>query len=363
MSVFKGNRHTKSPLVHRLPPTSRFHSIHVDLVGPLPVSNSMTYILTIVDRFTRWPEALPLSNSLTSTCASALLLHWVARFGVPDQITSDQGPQFTSSLWQELHKLMGTTPKHTTAYHPQANGMVERLHRQLKASLMARTTDANWVDHLPFVLLGIRTSWRSDLDHSPAELVYGTNLRLPSELVNPQQSSNFQPSAEFVKQLQHTMNSFKPIVPTFHGTKQTYIPNDLATSGFVYVRHDAYKQPLQRPYNGPFRIVNIDPKYFTLDVKGKLQKVSLDRLKPAHLPTTDGHTNSNLVMPETQNAESDTTQPDTDSRTNSHVIMSEAQNTVPNSTKPDFGSTVDRQTRSGRMCRLPIRFRRDTYVP
>ena len=330
--------HTKSPLIHRLPPKGRFQSIHVDLVGPLPVSNNMTYILTIVDRFTRWPEALPLPDSVTTTCASALLLHWVARFGVPEDITSDRGPQFTSLLWQELHKLMGTSNNHTTAYHPQANGMVERLHRQLKAALMARTTDANWFDHLPFVLLGIRTSWRSDLDHSPAELVYGTSLQLPGEFVNPEQASDFQPSSEFVQRLQHTMNSHKPTVPTFHGPKQTYIPKDLSTSGFVYVRHDAHRKPLQRPYDGPYQIINTEDKYFTLDIKGKQQKVSLDRLKPAHIPlTVPIPTHKVRKVPEPDVATPDDTNDNT--------------------------KEVTRQTRSGRSSRLPLRFRREVNAP
>ena len=339
----KINVHTKAPLIHRLPPTRRFQSIHVDLVGPLPVSNNMTYIFTIVDRFTRWPEALPLQNSVTSTCASALLLNWVARFGVPDEITSDRGPQFTSLLWQELHKLMGTVNNHTTAYHPQANGMVERLHRQLKAALMARTTDANWSDHLPFVLLGIRTSWRSDLNHSPAELVYGTSLRLPGELINPEQSSDFTPSSEFVQRLKATMNSFKPSVPQFHGPKRTYIPKNLASSGYVYVRHDSHKQPLQRPYDGPYRIINVKEKYFVLDINGKHQKNSVDRLKPAHVPTPVPN-----PVPTTTDSALDLSTPDT---RNTPVTTS----TNDSNTKSD----VDHYTRSGRQSRLPLRFRRD----
>ncbi|KAK3760865.1 hypothetical protein RRG08_034706 [Elysia crispata] len=112
----KIHRHTRSPLTERLPPSDRFCSLHVDLVGPLPESQGMTYLFTIIDRFTRWPEAIPVPNAHTSTCASALLHHWVARFGVPVNITSDRGRQFTSVLWTSalkptprqliIHKLM-----------------------------------------------------------------------------------------------------------------------------------------------------------------------------------------------------------------------------------------------------------------
>ncbi|GFN91724.1 Pol polyprotein [Plakobranchus ocellatus] len=86
------HRHTRSPLSERLPPSDRFRSLHVDLVRLLPESQGMTYLFTIIHRFTRWPEAVPLPDTATD-----LLHHW--RFGVPEDITSDRGRQFTSSLW------------------------------------------------------------------------------------------------------------------------------------------------------------------------------------------------------------------------------------------------------------------------
>ena len=68
----------------------RFDHIHVDIVGPLPQSRGVTHLLTIVDRFTRWPEAIPLSDTSTAACARALVTNWIARFGVPGHI-SDRG--------------------------------------------------------------------------------------------------------------------------------------------------------------------------------------------------------------------------------------------------------------------------------
>ena len=73
----------------------------------------------------------------------------------------------------------------TTTYHPQANGMIERLHCKLKDSLRARTTDPYWMDHLPMVLLGIRTAWHEDPDCSRTELVYGSTLRSRENSWNP----------------------------------------------------------------------------------------------------------------------------------------------------------------------------------
>jgi transposase InsO family protein len=102
------------------------------------MSQGYTYLLTVIDRFTRWPEVFPMHSVTAEDCARELLQGWVARYGVPTDITSDRGRQFTSTLWQHMAETLGATIHHTCAYHAQSNGMVERWHRALKASLMAR---------------------------------------------------------------------------------------------------------------------------------------------------------------------------------------------------------------------------------
>ena len=149
----KISRHVHAPLQRFEVPNHRFSHIHVDLVGPLPSSRGFSYLFTIVDQFTRWPKAIPLMDSNTATCARALVTHWLARFGIPMDITSDRGSQFTSRLWTTLTNQLGIQLHRTTAYHPCSNGLVERFHRHLKTSLKARLTGTNWMDELPWVLL------------------------------------------------------------------------------------------------------------------------------------------------------------------------------------------------------------------
>lgn len=334
----KIHRHTRSPLTERLPPSNRFCSLHVDLVGPLPESQGMTYLFTIIDRFTRWPEAIPVPDAQASTCASALLHHWVARFGVPEDITSDRGRQFTSVLWTQLNKLLGIESNTTTAYHPQANGMVERLHRQLKASLKARTTSANWFDELPMVLLGIRSSWRVDPDCSPAELVYGSTLRIPGEFLQPREARAVEPDLPFLRQLQQIMRSIQPHPPRFHGNQPVYVPTNLASADYVYVRKDSHRHPLQRPYDGPFRVLKKSDKYFTLDVKGRPDTVSIDRLKAALVTQLPTHKDREPVP--------DPMEPPLS-------ISGSAPTSSPTSWTDNPSST----TRSGRISRRPLRFR------
>ena len=129
------------------PPQPKHQAFWDVEVGPLPPTKGYTHLLTCVDRFTRWPEAIPLINTSTETVAHAFLMGWIAWFGVPTTITIDQGGQFESHLWHQLMQLLGTHRIHTTAYHPCADGLVERLHRQLKASLMATCHKHTGLNH------------------------------------------------------------------------------------------------------------------------------------------------------------------------------------------------------------------------
>jgi transposase InsO family protein len=129
-------------------------------------------------------EAIPLTNTAATDVAAALFLGWISRFGVPDTITSDRGPQFTSNIWNSLCLLLQIKHRPTTAYHPQANGMVERLHRRLKDALRTRGANATWAAELPWVLLGLRSQPREDSNISPAQAVYGTPLVLPNQYLS-----------------------------------------------------------------------------------------------------------------------------------------------------------------------------------
>ena len=185
----KVHKHTKAPL-RRLPaPTKRFSHIHVDLVGPLnPACEGKNTLLTVIDRWTGWPEAFPMTMhgeaANTKACAKVLVRHWIARWGVPDIITSDRGSQFASYLWLEVCRFMGIARDPTTSYHPQHNGKVERMHRCLKNSLRARLLDiANWLAEMPGVLLGLRAAANLDTGVSPSMLVTGQQPALPVQLV------------------------------------------------------------------------------------------------------------------------------------------------------------------------------------
>lgn len=193
----------------------------------MPVSEGCRYVLTCVDRFSRWPEAVPTQDQEAATVARAFYTHWISRFGVPLKVTTDQGRQFESHLFRELNRLIGTTHLRTTAYHPQANGVVERLHGQLKAAIKCHK-NSRWTEILPLVLLGIRSAWKDDLQSTTAEMVYGQQLRLPGEFLSPSRDHPKQgQESEFVRNLREHMRELRPVPASRHGEKKTFVFKDL----------------------------------------------------------------------------------------------------------------------------------------
>ena len=121
--------------------------------------------------------------------------------------------KFTSEIWTELCSCLGIKHSPTTAYHPQANGMVERYHRQLKDALRARLAGADWYHHLPWVLLGLRSAHEEDSAVSSAEMVYVSPLTLPGQFLDAPDP----PNQEFIQDIRERVN-LKPPPPSSQNT-------------------------------------------------------------------------------------------------------------------------------------------------
>ena len=250
-------------------------------MGPLPVSaTGHSHIFTMIDRSTRWVEAVPLISTSTAACVEALLSTWVSRFGVPALLTSDRGVQFTSAVWSSLCHHLGISHITTTAYHPQANGMIERWHRQLKNSLCARLAASAWMEHLPWVLLGLRSVPKEDSGISSAELVYGSPLTLPGEFLDVGEVA----PGHYVEKIRANPTSI-PTRPLEAPRQVEKAQAVLQEAAFVYVQRGSAAPPLTPIYQGPYKVKEKGPKYFMVEVGGRTEAVTVDRLK-THLGTT-----------------------------------------------------------------------------
>ena len=274
-------------------PQRRFEHINLDIVT-MPVSNGFRYLLTAVDRFSRWPVAIPMRDVTAESVADSFTHGWVATFGVPSSITTDRGSQFLSALWQQLMAAWGVKTHLTTAYHPASNGLVERFHRRLKEALLAMGTDSpdEWFWRLPCVLLAIRTTLKPDIGASPADLVFGEGLAVPGTLLSslpPSEDESQQLRRSALHNLRLEVARLQPAATSAHRTPRLHLPADLRSATHVFVRRPPFGQPsLASPYLGPYRVISREEHSFKIALPGGgSEAVALARLKPAFVAEDD----------------------------------------------------------------------------
>ncbi|GFX19387.1 hypothetical protein TNCV_3015261 [Trichonephila clavipes] len=288
----KVSRHTKSKLGEFEQPDERFSVVHIDLIGKLPPSEGMQYCLTCIDRFSCWMEAIPIPEITAEIVGRAFYEKWICRFGVPAKIVTDQGRQFEAELFRSIAAICGAKVAHTTSYHPQCNGKVERLHRTLKGAIKAHN-NIRWTESLPTVLLGLRAAIRPDISYTIAQMVYGTSIKLPGEFFDPP-TINMDPQ-NFVAKLQQHMAELKPLKSPSNRKQNIFVHKDLKSCSHVFLRIDRVKKALEPPYEGPYTVQKKYDKYFTILIKDKTVNVSVDRLKPAYLLAVDNQNEQTSV--------------------------------------------------------------------
>jgi len=176
-------------------PTIPFHTIAMDYIGPLPQSEDFRYALVIIDMFTRYAIAIPVIAADAHTTASVFLTEVYCRFGAPNVILTDQGSHFVSKFLQELWTRLSIDKRQTTAYHPQCNGMVERLNGTLKTSLriLCDLHPSLWAQMLPFAVFAYNNSIHEFTTVSPHFALFLREPRLPytlSDSLNEEPAGN-----------------------------------------------------------------------------------------------------------------------------------------------------------------------------
>ena len=299
----KINRHTTPPIGEFAVPERRFSHLNVDLVGPLPISNGYKYLLTAVDRFTRWPIAIPIRDISSESVIDAFTHGWIAQFGIPASVTTDRGSQFSSALWTQLMETWSIKLHQTTAYHPAANGLVERFHRRLKESLIALSENEplNWYWHLPCALLCIRTTLKPDIGASPADLVYGEGLSVPGSLLPSRPDGvEHEQRQRTLEHLRLEVARLQPTNTSAHRTPRVHVPEALEQSTHVFILRGGHQPSLTSPYMGPFRVVSRDRESYRVAIPGRgTDSFNVARLKPAVVADDDDDEGEHPVTPPT----------------------------------------------------------------
>ncbi|XP_059073513.1 uncharacterized protein LOC131874247 [Cryptomeria japonica] len=156
----------------------------LDFVGPIdPPSNGWSYILLCIDCVTKWVEVKAFKHARDNKVAEFLYEEIFTRYGVPREIVTDQGAQFTSTLIIALFNEYNVKHRKSTPYHPQVNGQAEVTNRELESTLtkIVALNRKDWSSRLFEVVWAYRTTWKTTIGFTPFKTVYGTKAMMPVE--------------------------------------------------------------------------------------------------------------------------------------------------------------------------------------
>ena len=156
--------------------------VGMDMCGPFPPSrNGNRYLLTVIDHATGWVEARPLATKTAANVLHYLEADYIPRFGPPEVLITDRGLEFRNALVEGYLRHLGVDVRHTTPYHPQTNGKIERFHRTIKAILrkLVNARGGEWEDCLGPALWAHRVSTSDVTGYSPYFLTYGRQPPVP----------------------------------------------------------------------------------------------------------------------------------------------------------------------------------------
>lgn len=190
---------------------STLERVGIDILGPLTeTENGNRFILVVGDYWTKWMEAYPLPDHTAETVASTLVHQFFARFGLPDQVHSDQGREFEGKLFQEMCRLLRIDKTRTTPWRPCSNGLVENFNKTLGTMLRQLSSDhqRDWDQYVELATMAYRSTVHDSTGQTPNKMMLGRELPMPSYLLveTPEQKGQerTQPGRyDFVEALQN----------------------------------------------------------------------------------------------------------------------------------------------------------------
>ncbi len=272
-------------LLHSLPvPREPWESIGMDFVGPFPPSRGSDYLWVIICRLTSMVHLVPINTTTRASDLATLFIREVVRLhGLPKSIVSDRDSKFTSTFWQETHRVLGIKLLMSTSFHPQTDGASERCIRNVNQILrtLVNPDQLNWADKVPLAEFAINSSTSASSGFSPFELNYGY---VPAMLDNANSTivrgvRDFAENARSNLLAAHDAIIASRVNQTHYANRNRRRQAEFPLNGMVYLSTKNLSLPKGRArklaprFIGPYRIVsrNINASTYTLDLPKELR--------------------------------------------------------------------------------------------
>ncbi|KAL0154660.1 hypothetical protein M9458_048923, partial [Cirrhinus mrigala] len=296
----KPSKHLPAGLLQPLPlPQRPWSHIAIDFITDLPSSQGNTTIFTIVDRFSKACRLIPIPKLPSALEAAELLCNQVFRFyGLPEDIVSDRGPQFTSRLWSAFFKLLNVNVSLTSGYHPQSNGQTERLNQEVIRFLRSYcySHQSDWSRYLMWAEYAQNSLTKPSTGMTPFQCILGFQPPMfpwtdePADL--PSINDWFQRSEDTWNQahvhLSHAVRRQTQLANLHRRPGPHYTPGQWVWLSTRDLRLKLPCRKLSPRYVGPFQIIRqITPVYFRLDLPANYRispTFHMSLLKPAGGP-------------------------------------------------------------------------------
>ena len=286
----------KKPTQHARCPMRLFHAgapmerVHLDFLGPLPLTKrNNSYILMMVDQFSKWVECIPLPSQTSEVTAQAAVNEFFSRFGFPFEIFTDQGSNFESQLFKELCEHAKIHKARTTPYRPSGNGQVERFNSTLCDAVrtFVSRSQAQWDVFIPQLAGAMRSAVNRSTGYTPNMLMLGREVNQPVDLIFPSPTRDQPPElsgyvSDLIAQSQLAHETARDKLET---TQSVLVKNAYKDEDVVYVLDNtAVKgrcKKLSAVWKGPGLIIKVlSPYLYEVKLRGKVSIMNHDKLKP-----------------------------------------------------------------------------------
>ena len=278
------------------PPAGPLEFIAMDILGPLPkTSQGNRYVLVIVDRFSKLVRTISLTSVDAVTVARAYVDGWIAIYGTPVVVLTDNGTQFRSKFMTCVNQLLGVKQAYTTSYHPSTNGQCERFNRELCTKIAHyAATQADWDLEIAIATKAYNDTVHSSTNFAPNELVlsrpsppmaleldgddYGNVVRGPAEYHHEFLSGVENYGKLCRETLERAQRRYKKAYDLHvrARNKEIEIGDMVAVRTFV---HDPGRSPkIEFPVSGPFIVVGETKSGYKIRSREGIQVVHSNRV-------------------------------------------------------------------------------------